>query len=131
MSKAAALPAPIRSAISVATAGVCLKCETVEMMTASTWSGVTPASATALPAASRVISATVSSGPAQCRVAMPERERIHSSSEESMCLRISSFGTTRVGRYPPTPRMRAYGEPCAGLIFAVMLLGLLGGQADV
>ena len=97
MSNAAGLPAPIRCAISVAMAGVCLKCETVATMTAPICSGVIPASAIALPAASSDISATVSSGPAQCRVAMPERDRIHSS-EESMCLRISSLGTTRVGR---------------------------------
>ncbi len=38
-----------------------------------------PASAIALPAASTDMTATVSSGPAQCLVAMPERERIHSS----------------------------------------------------
>ena len=51
----------------------------------------------ALPDASTDMVATVSSGPAQWRVAMPDRERIHSS-DESMCLRISSLGTTRVGR---------------------------------
>lgn len=56
-----------------------------------------PASAMALPAATTDISATVSSGLAQCRVAMPERERIHSSLE-SMFSRITSLGTTRVGR---------------------------------
>ncbi len=97
MSNAAGLPVPTRSAISVAMAGVCLKCETVETITAPIWAGSMPALAMALPDASTDIMATVSSGPAQCRVAMPERERIHSS-DESMCLRISSFPTTRVGR---------------------------------
>lgn len=97
MSKAAGLPAPIRWAISVATAGVCLKCETVETTTAPICSGSMPASAMALPDASTDIAATVSSSEAQWRVTMPERERIHSS-EESIVSRITSFGTTRVGR---------------------------------
>lgn len=97
MSKAAGLPAPTLWAISVAMAGVCLKCETVETITAPICSGVIPASATALPAASTDIAATVSSSEAQWRVAMPERERIHSS-DESIVSRITSLGTTRVGR---------------------------------
>lgn len=97
MSNAAGLPAPIRSAISVATAGVCLKCETVDTITPPICSGVIPASAMALPDASIDIMATVSSSEAQCRVAMPERERIHSS-DESIVSRITSLGTTRVGR---------------------------------
>lgn len=97
MSNAAGLPAPIRCAISVAIAGVCLKCETVETITAPTCSGAIPASASALPEASTDIAATVSCGEAQCRVAMPERERIHSS-DESIVSRMTSLGTTRVGR---------------------------------
>lgn len=97
MSKAAGRPAPILSAISVAMAGVCLKCETVETITPPICSGVIPASAMALPAASTDMAETVSSGDAQCRVAMPERERIHSS-DESIVSRITSLGTTRVGR---------------------------------
>jgi 3-oxoacyl-[acyl-carrier-protein] synthase III len=51
----------------------------------------------ATPAAAMDISATVSSGPAQCRVAMPERERIHSSLD-SILSTISAFVTTRPGR---------------------------------
>lgn len=97
MSKAAALPVPSLSAISVATAGVCLKCETVDTITAPICSAVMPASAMALPDASTDIAATVSSSFAQCRVEMPERERIHSS-DESMCSRMTSLGTTRIGR---------------------------------
>lgn len=97
MSKAAGLPAPTLWAISVATAGVCLKCETVETMTPPICSGVIPASAMAFPAASTDIAATVSSSEAQWRVAMPDRERIHSS-DESIFSRITSLGTTRVGR---------------------------------
>lgn len=65
MSNAAGLPAPILSAISVATAGVCLKCETVETITAPICSGSIPASAMALPEASTDIAATVSSAEAQ------------------------------------------------------------------
>ncbi len=97
MSKAAALSVPSLSAISVATAGVWLKCDTVETTTAPICEASMPASAIALPDASIDIAATVSSGPAQCRVSMPERERIHSS-DESIFSRITSFGTTRVGR---------------------------------
>ncbi len=97
MSKAAAFAVPSRSAISVAMAGVWLKCETVETTTAPICSAVIPASAIALPDASIDIAATVSSSEAQCRVAMPERERIHSS-EESIVSRITSLGTIRVGR---------------------------------
>ncbi len=97
MSNAAGLPAPIRSAISVAIAGVWWKCDTVETTTAPICSGPIPASAMAFPEASTDIAATVSSGEAQWRVAMPERERIHSS-DESIFSRITSFGTTRVGR---------------------------------
>lgn len=91
------MTAPILSAISVATAGVCLKCETVETITPPICSGVRPASAMALPAASTDIAVTVSSSEAQCRVEMPERERIHSS-DESIFSRMTSLGTTRVGR---------------------------------
>lgn len=97
MSKAAGLPAPTRCAMSVATAGVCLKCETVETMTPPICPGSMPASAIALPEASTDIMDTVSSSEAQCRVAIPERERIHSS-DESIVSRITSLGTTRVGR---------------------------------
>lgn len=97
MSNAAALRVPIRSAISVATAGVCLKCDTVDTTTAPICSGVIPASAIAFPDASSDISVTVSWSFAQCRVAIPDRERIHSS-DESIVSRITSFGTTRVGR---------------------------------
>ncbi len=97
MSNAAAFFVPSLSAISVATAGVWAKCETVETTTAPTCSASMPASAIALPEASMAIAATVSSGPAQCRVSMPERERIHSS-DESIFSRITSLGTTRVGR---------------------------------
>ena len=81
----------------MATAGVCLKCETVETTTAPRSAGAIPASAMALPAASTDIAVTVSWSSAQCRVAMPERERIHSS-DESIRSRITSLGTTRVGR---------------------------------
>ncbi len=97
MSNAAALAVPSLSAISVATAGVCLKCETVETTTPPICSAVIPASAIALPDASMDIAATVSSSEAQCRVSMPERERIHSS-DESIVSRITSLGTTRTGR---------------------------------
>ncbi len=97
MSKAAALSVPSLSAISVATAGVCLKCETVETITPPICSAEIPASAIALPDASIDIAATVSSSFAQCRVSMPERERIHSS-DESIVSRITSLGTTRIGR---------------------------------
>lgn len=97
MSNAAALPVPSLSAISVAMAGVCLKCDTVDTTTAPICSALIPASAMALPEASTDIAATVSESEAQWRVAMPERERIHSS-DESIFSRITSFGTTRVGR---------------------------------
>lgn len=97
MSNAAALPVPSLSAISVAMAGVCLKCDTVDTTTAPICSALIPASAMALPEASIDIAATVSESEAQWRVAMPERERIHSS-DESIFSRITSFGTTRVGR---------------------------------
>lgn len=97
MSKAAAFCVPSLSAISVATAGVWLKCETVETTTAPICSALIPASAMALPDASMDIAATVSSSEAQCRLWMPERERIHSS-DESIVSRITSFGTTRTGR---------------------------------
>lgn len=97
MSKAAALAVPSLSAISVATAGVWLKCETVETTTAPICSAEIPASAIALPDASIDMAATVSSSFAQCRVSMPERERIHSS-DESIFSRITSLGTTRTGR---------------------------------
>lgn len=65
MSKAAGLPAPTLWAISVAMAGVCLKCETVETITPPICSGVIPASAMALPDASTDIAATVSWSEAQ------------------------------------------------------------------
>lgn len=97
MSNAAALAVPSLSAISVAMAGVCLKCDTVDTTTAPICSALIPASAMALPEASIDIAATVSASEAQWRVAMPERERIHSS-DESIFSRITSFGTTRVGR---------------------------------
>lgn len=97
MSKAAALFVPSLSAISVAMAGVWLKWDTVETTTAPIWSASIPALAMALPDASIDIAATVSSSEAQCRVSMPERERIHSS-EESIVSRITSLGTTRTGR---------------------------------
>lgn len=76
---------------------VWLKCDTVETTTAPICSASIPASAIALPEASTDIAATVSSGDAQCRVSMPERDRIHSS-DESIVSRITSLGTTRVGR---------------------------------
>src|SRR5690242_382276 len=41
---------------------------------------------------------------------MPERSRIHSS-EESIRSTSSELGTTRSGRYPPTPQMRACRAP--------------------
>jgi hypothetical protein len=97
MSNAAGFPAPIASAISVAMAGVCLKCETVATITPLICSGVIPASAMALPDAAMDIAATVSSGDAQWRLVIPERERIHSS-DESIVSRITSLGTTRLGR---------------------------------
>ncbi len=52
----------------------------------------------ALPDASTDIAATVSSSEAQWRVAMPERERIHSSDESIVSRMTSLGGTTRVGR---------------------------------
>ncbi len=97
MSNAGAVPQPSRSAISVAIAGVCLRCETVATITAPTCPAVMPDCAIALPAACTDISATVSSGPAQRRSAIPLRLRIHSS-EDSIQFSTSAFGITRTGR---------------------------------
>ncbi len=97
MSKAGALPQPRRSAIWVAIAGVCLRCETVATITPPICSGEIPACAMALPAACTDISATDSSGPAQRRSAIPLRVRIHSS-DESIHSRTSALGITRTGR---------------------------------
>ncbi len=55
------------------------------------------AMASALREAASAISITDSPSPAQPRVMMPERSRIHWS-EESMCSQISSLVTTRRGR---------------------------------
>lgn len=65
MSNAAALAVPSLSAISVAMAGVCLKCDTVDTTTAPICSALIPASAMALPEASIDIAATVSASEAQ------------------------------------------------------------------
>ena len=63
----AALSVPSSCAISVATAGVCLKCETVETITPPICSGVIPASAIALPEASTDIAARSPRAVAQWR----------------------------------------------------------------
>src|SRR5215217_1013244 len=63
------------------------------------------------------MSTTVSSGAAKRRETIPDRSRIHSS-EELIRSTSSSLVTTRSGRYPPTPRMRAYRAPLGGLMAA-------------
>jgi hypothetical protein len=75
-------------------------------MTVSICETSIPAAAIASRAAASDIETTVSSGPAQRRDLMPERSWIHSS-DESMASTISALGTTRSGRKPPTPQIRA------------------------
>ena len=65
--------------------------------TAPSRDGSMPARSRALRAAASDMSMTDSSSPAQPRLMIPERSRIHSS-EESMCSQISSLVTTRSGR---------------------------------
>ena len=60
----------------------------------------------ALPPATTAMSATVSSGPANRRLSMPTRLRIHSSLVSTRAAR-SSLVTTLPGWYPPNDMMRA------------------------
>ena len=98
--------------MAVATAGVSSMCETVATTTQSTSAASMPACSIAARAAETDIIWMVSSGPANRRSRMPERCWIHSSLE-SMASISSAFGTTRVGRYEPTPRIAACGLPGA------------------
>ena len=84
-------------------AGVCMKCDTVATSTASTCAGEIPARSRALRHEATDIIWTVSSSVAQRRSMMPERCWIHSSLE-SIASTSSALGTTRLGRYEPTPR---------------------------
>ena len=97
MSKAAAGVVPSSSAIRVATAGVCIRWDTVATTTQSIWPGSMPARSSALRDDSTLIICTVSCGSAQRRSMMPERVRIHSS-VESIWSTISALVTTRLGR---------------------------------
>jgi hypothetical protein len=96
-SKAAESVHPSRVATSGPAAGIGFVTVHEATMTAPICSGAIPAAAIALPPAATDMSWIVSPGAAKCRVAMPDRVRIHSS-VESMCSQISSLVTRRAGR---------------------------------
>ena len=87
---------PSRLATVAATFGICTSGVQVATMTRSTSAGDSPLAAIALPPACTAMSATVSSGPAILRLAMPTRLRIHSSSVSTVCA-SSSLVTTLAG----------------------------------
>ena len=97
MSKAGALSVPSSWAMAVATAGVCIMCETVATTTQSICAASRPARSRAWRDAATDIIWMVSSGPAKRRSLMPERCWIHSSLE-SMASTSSELGTIREGR---------------------------------
>ena len=105
-SKAAAVD-PSGVATCGAEAGVCSGCVDVATMTHPSWSGLTPAAASARSAAAVAMPMRVSSAPANRRVLIPERVWIHSS-EESRTSQISSLVTTRAGRWTPRPSIAAW-----------------------
>ena len=82
----------------------------VATITRSMSAGESPLAARALPPAATAMSATVSSGPAIRRLAMPTRLRIHSSLVSTVLAR-SSLVTTLAGWYPPNARIRAPAAP--------------------
>src|SRR5215218_2376949 len=117
MSKAAAGVAPSWWVRIEAADGVCYGCVTVATITAPIREASSPAASSACRDAVSAMSTTVSSGAAKRRETIPDRSRIHSS-EELIRSTSSSLVTTRSGRYPPTPRMRAYRAPLGGLMAA-------------
>jgi hypothetical protein len=92
-------------------------------MTQPIWAGSIPDSASASFAAFTDIISTVSSSLAQRRSLIPDRVWIHSSLE-SICSRISAFGTTRRGRYDPMPSTPAYVAPVEAVIVVMGPPGL-------
>src|SRR4051794_31202582 len=94
----------MRNATSAAAPGTDRRLVQVLTTTRSTLLGSTPAVASALPVAATAMSAMDSSS-AKCRVAIPDRVRIHSS-VDSIGPETSSLPTTRVGRYVPSPAIR-------------------------
>ena len=88
---------PNAAATCVLACGIGASSVQVATITVSTWSGVMPASAMALAAAAAPMLATVSSGAANRRSAMPTRLWIHWSLV-SMTWARSSLVTTRSGR---------------------------------
>ena len=87
---------PSRDATVADTLGIGASVLQVATMTRSMSDTLTPLPAIALPAAATAMSATVSSGPAIRRLAMPTRLRIHSSLV-SMAAARSSLVTTLPG----------------------------------
>ena len=76
--------------------GICASGVQVATITRSMSSGDRPLAASALPPAATAMSATVSSGPAIRRLAMPTRLRIHSSVVSTVAA-SSSLVTTLAG----------------------------------
>ena len=102
----------------------------VATITRSMSAGDRPLAASALPPAATAMSATVSSGPAIRRLAMPTRLRIHSSVVSTVAA-SSSLVTTRVGWYPPNARIRAPAEPSVSRIRSPLLQSVsIGLQPD-
>src|SRR5450631_1196909 len=97
---------PSRVATVAAVLGIGASVVHVATISRSMSAGDRPLPASAFPPAATAMSASVSSGPAIRRLAMPTRLRIHSSLV-STCWAISSLVTTRVGWYPPNDRIRA------------------------
>src|SRR6266853_3354053 len=101
---------PSRCATPAETFGIDASVLQVATMTRSISAADRPLPASALPAATTAMSGTLSSGPANRRLTMPTRLRIHSSLVSTRAAR-SSLVTTLPGWYPPNDRTRA---PAAG-----------------
>jgi hypothetical protein len=96
---------PSRAATVAATLGIALSAVEVATITRSMSAGARPLAASALAPAAAAISATVSSGPAILRLAIPTRLRIHSSLVSTVWAR-SWLLTTLAGWYPPKASIR-------------------------
>src|SRR4029077_10781336 len=99
---------PSRYATTADTFGINVSVLQVATMTRSMSPGDRPLPASALAPASKAMLVTVSSGPANRRLTMPTRLRIHSSLVSTRAAR-SSLVTTLPGWYPPNDRTRAPG----------------------
>src|SRR5579859_7456971 len=114
---------PSRYATTAETFGIGASALQVATMTRSMSAGDRPLPASALPPATNAMSGTLSSGPANRRLTMPTRLRIHSSLVSTRAAR-SSLVTTLPGWYPPNDRTRAPGAGGYGVAEN-------GGTADV